>query len=777
MQQLQQLADARAADNAHLSTTLAEKLAAAEKDHQLTSNRITKQFTQKRRELENEYSEVKLAAGQQFREAKSQLNTTWEAAKNRIEVDFKQLMLSIERTCKEKQWEAMAVFDAAKDKPQQLLDQAAKRIQTRKSQVDSLLRDANTLLTMRRLGKYIRDPETAAVSSAEESNSKDSSEDLQQTALGELHRAVLSLQSQKLPSLLFEENRFLIWGILASLLLLIPAIFVTNSILVGSLIAPVLGSLITGVLYLILGPRAKRASLDEYERILSLVSESRRLENQARLDAQLRSRQEADAIQARKQEGLTAAQEARQQALAEAESRKQELFEEAERDFQAKLGELQTQLQDAQAAATEKYPPLLEQLATDRQTAWQENEDSYASLTSTAQAEHDSSWQAMSARWFEGFRRIADELDEMQERCDQVFPDWETTSWEDWQRLEVLPPVISFGKCILPLQAVKNGVSADPRLVPEQTELHLPAWMSFEESPRLMITAEGNGRRVAVEVLQLMMLRFLTAAPAGKLRFTIIDPAALGENFATFMHLADYDEQLVGKRILTDSRQIDERLSLLSDHMEKVLQKYLRNEFASIHEYNAHAGEVAEPYHVLVVANFPTGLSDASIRRLKTIANTGPRCGVYTIMSVDTSLKLPADVSLTDMLAGSVHLDWSDDRLRWRYPLFEKLTLKLDKLPPKERLNKILRRAGEESRAASKVEVPFDIVAPSPEKIWAGSTAEELVVHIGRAGANEVPSLRLGKGTARQEYVAPCLGDESGIALQPSRSRVLFSRL
>ena len=39
--------------------------------------------------------------------------------------------------------------------------------------------------------------------------------------------------------------------------------------------------------------------------------------------------------------------------------------------------------------------------------------------------------------------------------------------------------------------------------------------------------------------------------------------------------------------------------------METVTQKYLRNEYASIEAYNAVAGEVAEPYRVLVVADFP----------------------------------------------------------------------------------------------------------------------------------------------------------------------------
>ena len=65
------------------------------------------------------------------------------------------------------------------------------------------------------------------------------------------------------------------------------------------------------------------------------------------------------------------------------------------------------------------------------------------------------------------------------------------------------------------------------------------------------------------------------------------------------MHLADFDESLVGGQILTDPQARSMSASLeLSTHMEKVTQKYLRNEYATIDEYNAVAGEVAEPYRV-----------------------------------------------------------------------------------------------------------------------------------------------------------------------------------
>ena len=46
--------------------------------------------------------------------------------------------------------------------------------------------------------------------------------------------------------------------------------------------------------------------------------------------------------------------------------------------------------------------------------------------------------------------------------------------------------------------------------------------------------------------------------------------------------------------------------------MENVIQVYLRNEFARSRSTTRSAGEMAEPYRVLVVANFPANFTEAA---------------------------------------------------------------------------------------------------------------------------------------------------------------------
>ncbi len=132
-----------------------------------------------------------------------------------------------------------------------------------------------------------------------------------------------------------------------------------------------------------------------------------------------------------------------------------------------------------------------------------------------------------------------------------------------------------------------------------------------------------------------IIFRLLSTTPPGKLTFTIFDPVGLGQNFAALTHLADYDESSINSRIWTQSAQFEEKLAELNEHMEKIIQMYLRNEYATIADYNAQAGSVAEKYHFLVIASFPVNFTETAAKRLRNIAANGARCGVFTLIHWD----------------------------------------------------------------------------------------------------------------------------------------------
>jgi DNA segregation ATPase FtsK/SpoIIIE-like protein len=246
----------------------------------------------------------------------------------------------------------------------------------------------------------------------------------------------------------------------------------------------------------------------------------------------------------------------------------------------------------------------------------------------------------------------------------------------------------------------------------------------------------------------------LTSLPPGKVRFTIFDPTGLGENFSAFMHLSDYDERLVTNRIWTEAPHIQQRLTDLTEHMENVIQKYLRNEFASIQEYNTKAGEIAEPFQVLVVANFPVNFSEESARRLVSIASSGARCGVYFLLSVDRRQKLPGQFDLEDLKSAANSLTWQDNRFAWDYDDLRQFPCELEKPTSPELTGQIVRAVGRLAKDANRVEVPFQSVAPARSAWWKEDSRQQLEVALGRAGATQLQYLTLGHGTSQHVLVA-----------------------
>ena len=274
---------------------------------------------------------------------------------------------------------------------------------------------------------------------------------------------------------------------------------------------------------------------------------------------------------------------------------------------------------------------------------------------------HATDWAALIERWKKGVQLFADEAGRMQTYCKQRFPAFTDVDWKTWKPAGDVPSALPFGEFTVDLAEFDGGLPADEQLAVPQHKFQLPSVLAFPDEPSLLIEAEGAGRNQAVRVFQRTMLSMLTSLPAGKVRFTIIDPTGLGQNFSGFMHLADYDERLVSNRIWTETNHINQRLADLTEHMENVIQKYLRNEFTSIQEYNKHAGEVAEPFQVLVVANFPANFSDEATRRLVSISTSGARCGVFTLISVDTKMRFPRNFDLADLEAHANTLAWDSE--------------------------------------------------------------------------------------------------------------------
>lgn len=314
----------------------------------------------------------------------------------------------------------------------------------------------------------------------------------------------------------------------------------------------------------------------------------------------------------------------------------------------------------------------------------------------------------------------------------------------------------------LPIGQVRYSGAAAELKLPSSDRFTLPSEPDYAVPLRLRIPDEGSilletknfGREEAISFLNYLVLGWLTGAPAGRVSFSLIDPVGLGESFAGLMHLADYEEILINTRIRTQSGQIEQRLGELCDHMEKVIQMYLRSDYETITQYNEAAGTIAERYHFLVVADFPHGFSDLAATRLLSIAASGARCGVFLLMHCDQRAELPMGFQMDDIRKAALCIRSNADGFFLKDNPVSGSGLILNETPPQDLFAKWVHRIGEANRDSNRIEVPFSFIAPPEGQRWSASTAAELTVPIGRSGATKLQQLALGKGTCQHALIA-----------------------
>lgn len=436
-----------------------------------------------------------------------------------------------------------------------------------------------------------------------------------------------------------------------------------------------------------------------------------------------------------------------------------------------KVHDFEAEWEQSGAEAHENRSSAEERLRSKYERAHNANLARYQARLAQAEADYKEALARLEAESAEAAKaveeRAAANLRQLEARRDRALGgidlEWETESRQLQNKLllsrnfatenSLLWDLSDQAVSPLEFQAVKFAETAPSVVTPEPLSGPLPLMLALPEEGSIVLQCDPDNRRTAVDALNHLILRILAALPPGKANFTLIDPVALGESFSAIMHLADYDEMLVNRRIWTEPADIDERLAELNAHMEKVIQMYLRNEFANIADYNKQAGKIAEKYHFVVIADFPANWSDSALRRLQKIAASGARCGVFTLIHSTRNQSLPPGFDKRDFFQNSVVVDVERAGASITLNGYSR-AIKLDPLPSTETITAFLHRVGQASRGANVVRVPFSDVAPAAAERWSLSSTDELRVAIGRTGATKLQYLALGKGTRQHALLA-----------------------
>jgi len=208
------------------------------------------------------------------------------------------------------------------------------------------------------------------------------------------------------------------------------------------------------------------------------------------------------------------------------------------------------------------------------------------------------------------------------QEIEDSYPSWGSDSWKKYRPVKLF---IKNTRC--------GYLSPFYRGVEQQFEINYKIpFITPLLSDKALVSDSDN---LSKKYINSLLLKLLVNSPPSKLRYLFIDPVGLGNSLTPFLKLADYDEKLITKKAWSTKRDIENQLSEIINYMETVIQKYLQNDHKTIQDYNQDAGELAEPYRIIVVQDYPTNFSDESEAYLRTIMANGPRCGVYTIITTD----------------------------------------------------------------------------------------------------------------------------------------------
>jgi hypothetical protein len=302
----------------------------------------------------------------------------------------------------------------------------------------------------------------------------------------------------------------------------------------------------------------------------------------------------------------------------------------------------------------------------------------------------------------------------------------------------------------------------------------------------LILLAEGKQLDEAESALQSIAVRLIAALPPGLMRLTLVDHLGVGNSFSL---LTPFHEVIRGPMVWHDPRQITSALDALIEQMAMVTQKYLKTRYTDIETYNEDQGVVEEPYRVLAIANFPAGFDANTAKQVISIAQNGPRSGMYVVASIDRKAPLPHGFDLTALtrfctvLEGTMKADFawrpnthglSDAVGGWIGEVLGSGRVTLDGPPSKKIVENIA--AVTELLAADKqsVKVSFDRFVPA--ELWTTATAEGSVpnttkdgisVPIGRRGSeNQLFELSRGADAVHHALIGGRTGSGKSVLIK-----------
>ena len=397
-------------------------------------------------------------------------------------------------------------------------------------------------------------------------------------------------------------------------------------------------------------------------------------------------------------------------------------------------------------------------------------------------SQSDEKLKAVEESWVDDLRRILRKKEE--EFCKQ-FPPQEFLA--EYQKIYSLEPVYDSYSCYteMPLNVHISNLEYDMAnmqlnedaisllkkyyyFMVRNHKLCIPYCASFGSEFNYAFHFQGEKREKVVSSACDLGMRLFMMLPPGKVKFTFVDPITLGESFAMFTRLVDVDDrtsEIINGKIWSSQTDIEQKLRIMTDHIANVTQRCLQGKYHNIYEYNRVAEQNAEAYQVLMLMDFPAGMTEQSLKLLEQIVTSGPKCGVFTVLyrNEDQFEKAPEkSYSVISNIESSLRLFQFDDQCDQITYEEEKCRLlwKPVALPSPSQTDHIIEILKKGIKSADKVVIGIEKVSKKEDELDDNerSTRNGIRIPIGVRGAQEIQYLTLGVGGSHHALIAGVAG-------------------
>lgn len=283
----------------------------------------------------------------------------------------------------------------------------------------------------------------------------------------------------------------------------------------------------------------------------------------------------------------------------------------------------------------------------------------------------------------------------------------------------------------------------------ENVEISRIDFLSVLGDKNLCVTYDAESESKAVDFVNNIVGKLYKTNPARLIVTYVIDP--------DFMTGLDDSFKLLNRDLYKVISRTDEVRTILASLQERagtILRNLIVEKGSTLQDYNS-THENKESNILLVIKDFPHGLSTDNLEMLKKLANVGPKVGIYIIILTAKNFiddMADREVETFDMvefseIANSYHFNDNDHNILGALEAFDSHeimveTVQFDTLSESD-IKKIVKDVCSKCELKEDVIVPISEYLPETSDWWSFDSAKQIEIPFGVGTDMHVKSLKI----------------------------------